>query len=352
MQLSFVKLSQSGFPQLENLGLMPEKARDLLDEIEFYGHSRLYQVFFIWQGSKRRLIHKPRPLIREIQDGIIEQIIAPAIQRAELWPDWQFCITGKGIVHNAYYHYSPDLATVANADLEDAYPSTTSELVVKALIDQLNLDWPLAHEIGRICTFDKIKSDQEPFLPQGAPTSPILFKLASLEASRTVSRMIDCLTPSARFSQYEDDLTVSFHDSGLFARKQVKNLALKITEDVAEVFQRSGYRLNPGKSRATGDNEVHHVTGLCLSSNENSGCPIGIRVPRKTIESTMIEFHRISRGKKNLARLIGLLGHIITIEGQLRTQLIKNIAKLPAKAREIIDQQLSCFSQHPLLPVK
>jgi hypothetical protein len=72
-------------------------------------------------------------------------------------------------------------------------------------------------------------------------------------------------------------------------------------------------------------------------------------VPKKTIEAAMIEFHRISRGKRNLSRLIGLLGHIVSIEGLLRAQLVKNLAKLPLEAQEITSQQLSHFSQHPLI---
>lgn len=94
------------------------------------------------------------------------------------------------------------------------------------------------------------------YLPQGAPTSPLLSNLFMIEVDRQLEALAG--KRGLRYSRYSDDMT--FSTRGEFSRERAKELV----HSVAAIIRAKGLRINAAKTRITPPGGRRVVLGLLV----------------------------------------------------------------------------------------
>ena len=142
-----------------------------------------------------RYFQIPLGELRYTQDRILSKIL----NKIE-FPDYIVgFIKGKSALDAAKKHCNKKI--VLSIDLKDYFRSITEKHITKAIIEELNYPPKVARLISDICTFRY-------WLPQGAPTSPVL---ANLVGYNCYDRKVKALADEYNFvyTRYADDLTFS-----------------------------------------------------------------------------------------------------------------------------------------------
>jgi len=98
------------------------------------------------------------------------------------------------------------------------------------------------------------------YLPQGAPTSPMLSNLIMRDADREIEAVAKAA--GLRYTRYSDDLT--FSTTGEFSREQAK----KVIQKVSAVLRRMGLQPNPRKTMVVPPGGRKVVLGLLVDGPE------------------------------------------------------------------------------------
>ncbi|MDP1631315.1 MAG: reverse transcriptase family protein [Caulobacter sp.] len=186
--------------------------------------------------------------------------------------------------HPASFAFHPDSSPVQAAeqhpnarwllkvDIEDFFHSV-SEGTVSAIFAQLGFPKLLAFEFARLCTISidrgpgrnptpragPIKyytSDYEGFLPQGAPTSPMLANLAMLRTDLALARCAE--ERGFRYSRYADDLAFSSDNERSIAEMH------KLQREVCRLLNKAGFKPNLRKTNIRGPGTRRIVLGLLV----------------------------------------------------------------------------------------
>ncbi|MDP1913800.1 reverse transcriptase family protein [Brevundimonas sp.] len=187
-------------------------------------------------------------------------------------------------VHTASFAFHPESSPVQAAeqhpntkwllkvDIEDFFHSV-SEGTVSAIFARLGFQKLLAFEFGRLCTIAVDRgpsrnpkprtepialyaSDYEGFLPQGAPTSPMLANLAMM---RTDTSLAQCAKRHGfRYSRYADDLAFSSDAERSIA--QMRNLKV----EVCRLLNQAGFTPNLRKTVIRGPGTRRIVLGMLV----------------------------------------------------------------------------------------
>lgn len=187
-------------------------------------------------------------------------------------------------VHPASFAFHPESSPVQAAeqhphtkwllkvDIEDFFHSV-SEGTVSAIFTRLGFPKLLAFEFARLCT---IGLDQGPemnpaphagpisfyslghegFLPQGAPTSPMLANLAMLGIDTLLASLAE--ERGLRYSRYADDLAFSTDtDRSLVEMRRLQR-------DVCEILNDAGFRHNQRKTVIRGPGTRRIILGMLV----------------------------------------------------------------------------------------
>jgi len=106
----------------------------------------------------------------------------------------------------------------------------------------------------------KYSEENVGFLPQGAPTSPLLSNLFMLDFDLQLEAL--AAHHGLRYSRYSDDMTFSAH--GEYSRERAK----KLVHAVAEVIRAKGLRINTSKTRIIPPGGRRVVLGLLVDGAE------------------------------------------------------------------------------------
>ncbi|XWW47040.1 RNA-directed DNA polymerase [Fibrella sp. USSR17] len=171
-------------------------------------------------------------------------------------------VPGKSIVDNARPHVGKHY--VYNLDLKDFFPSVHFHRVKACLqLPPFNLVGPrepLAFLMANLCC---VRDKDEPswaFLPQGAPTSPILTNVICQQLDRRLTGLAKRF--GATYTRYADDLTFSSFTNVYQAESEFSHELIRIITDQRFVINQTKTRLQrPGYRQA--------VTGLVVNERVN-----------------------------------------------------------------------------------
>lgn len=155
--------------------------------------SRHYRVFEIRTGKKSRTISAPKVALK-----LIQRWLAYHWQRQFRVPEHVFgFVPGRNHIDAASVHVGAQW--ICSLDVADFFPTTPQNLVQGSLV---NLGYPDrgAKLLSSLTCLDG-------FLPQGAPTSPVLSNMVFSSFDNHLSALADSV--GANLSRYADDIVFS-----------------------------------------------------------------------------------------------------------------------------------------------
>ena len=153
---------------------------------------------------------------------------------------------------------------IYNLDLKDFFPSVDFQRVKACLkLPPFNLTGdrePLAFLIANLCCVRHPNEPQRAFLPQGAPTSPILTNVVCQQLDRRLTGLAKRF--GVTYTRYADDLTFSsfpnvYQPGGEFCR------------ELERIITDQRFVINPAKTRLQRTGYRQLVTGLVVNERVN-----------------------------------------------------------------------------------
>ena len=216
---------------------------------------RSYRQFKIHKKSGGfRIIRAPKKELKQILtclNFILSSVYTPPKEVMGF-------VCGKSVRDNALCHLNKNY--VLNLDLQDFFPSISARMVEQSLT-RINVEPFVARLIAEVCTIpeDK-KASNRCYLPQGAPTSPVL--------SNIFCKMLDqrLVGLAKRFhvdyTRYADDMTFS-------SNHNVYQLDGEFMQELRRIIEENNLSLNPTKTRLLKRGTRQEVTGLTVGEKVN-----------------------------------------------------------------------------------
>ena len=217
--------------------------------------------------SRYREIHIPQGALLDVQRWISNSILRNTTAHSASF---------------AYHPYSQPIMAASHhcgcrwllkIDIEDFFHSI-SERMVYSVFKELGYTKLLSFELARITTivsleetehsskFDKWKAipsyrhRKEGFLPQGAPTSPMLSNLVMKEVDEELDTLAAC--HRFKYTRYADDLAFSTGKSTTFEKIKI------FKQKVNSILQQKGFKPNRRKSVIRGPGARRIVLGILV----------------------------------------------------------------------------------------
>jgi len=213
-----------------------------------------YKVFEVKKrNGKSRTIIAPDSGLKFIQENLSKILLA--IHQAK------FCAHGflkdRNIKTNALPHVKKKI--VINIDLENFFPSINFGRVRGIFMSHpFTFSENIATALAQICCYDG-------YLPQGAPSSPII--------SNYICRRLDnqllkfAKRNKLSYTRYADDITFSTNLKAIpNAVGEISDGNLIISEELNEIISANGFEVNKEKVRYAYKNNRQEVTGLIVNS--------------------------------------------------------------------------------------
>jgi RNA-directed DNA polymerase len=219
--------------------------------------------------SSLRMISIPPPSLAEAQRWLVDNVLrytSPHPASFAFHPE-------SSPVQAAEQH--PNTKWLLKVDIEDFFHSV-SEGTVSAIFARLGFPRLLAFEFARLCTIaldrgpgknptprtepiEFYESKFEGFLPQGAPTSPMLANLAMVTVDTKLSAHAHA--SGFRYSRYADDLAFSSDTNRSIAEMHA------LQREVCRVLNESGFRPNLRKTVIRGPGSRRIVLGMSVDGS-------------------------------------------------------------------------------------
>lgn len=165
-------------------------------------------------------------------------------------------VMGRSVVDNALCHTNKEY--VYNIDIKNFFSSITYGMIYECLrLPPFNYNESVANIIARLCT---IKDDNKGFLPQGAPTSPLLSNAVCNRMDMEL--MLLAIKYDAQYSRYADDITFS-------ANNNVFGLDSQFRKELVSIINFYGFEINKKKERLQPKSTRQIVTGLVVNDKVN-----------------------------------------------------------------------------------
>lgn len=254
---------------LRHLSVLTDLPYRFLRETAARARRSRYRFFYMKKRtpgrSIMRMISVPPRKVAALQKWIVDNILSytPAHEASFAFHP------GSSPVHAAEQH--PNTKWLLKVDIEDFFHSVAEGTVCRIFSD-IGFPRLLSFELARICTVAVDRGDKNPvprwpmiqsyesryegFLPQGAPTSPMLANLAMLRADIRLAEHAALL--GFRYSRYADDLAFSCDRASSFTEM----LALK--RRVYRVLNEEGFTPNQRKSVVRGPGTRRIVLGMLV----------------------------------------------------------------------------------------
>ena len=207
---------------------------------------------------------------------------------------------------------------VLNLDLADFFPSFNFGRVRGFFIKNNHFMLP-----PNIATFIAQIACHNNELPQGSPCSPVITNLIThiLDVSLTqLAKKFQC-----SYSRYVDDITLSTNQKvfpEMLAHKSSKFNAWEVGSEIEKIITRSGFKVNPQKTRLQFRTSRQVVTGLVVNKKVN----VKNEYYRNARSMCNTLFNKgeffLPQDKNNLAKinqLEGILTHIYFIKEFIKT---------------------------------
>lgn len=176
----------------------------------------------------------------------------------------------RNVRSNAKVHENKEY--VFNIDLLNFFPSINFGRVYGRFKSKpYNLPAKVTAVLARICCY---KDSVRDFLPQGAPTSPIISNIICDKMDNELYRFAKNL--NCRYTRYADDITFStdrpkFPEEMAIITPLDKGFRLKadVGQELNRIIEENGFRVNPSKVRIQHRNTRQKVTGLIVNEFPN-----------------------------------------------------------------------------------
>jgi len=209
-----------------------------------------------------RVISEPRAAVKYLQYKLLEFVY-------EKSGEMEKCVHGfvktRSIVTNAQKHCSPKTKFVFNIDLKDFFPSITFYRIRGMFrADPFNFGFQNATVLAQLCC-------HAGYLPQGAPTSPVLANLICRSLDNNLMAL--AYRNRSTYSRYCDDITFSF---SVKSEERLPGGICRFDGSVAHVgkelidlINTNGFQINPEKTRVSNREHRMEVTGLTINEFPN-----------------------------------------------------------------------------------
>ena len=226
-----------------------------------------YRIFTVPKRSgDARIIHEPTPALKELQARLSKLLFrcAEDIQQSRpgFWAASHGFRKGRSIVTGANIHSNRQ--SVFNVDIHDFFGTISYARVFGFFLkdSEFELAKPIANAIAQIACY-------EDRLPQGSPCSPVISNyIGAILDNRLgwLARRNHC-----SYSRYADDLTFSTQRMNFPEAIAVKNDAGEWVAGIGleSEIERSGFSLNPAKTRMQQKPARQSVTGLVVNKHPN-----------------------------------------------------------------------------------
>lgn len=297
------KLEERGLPpifELRHLAKLVGVEEPLLVRV-IENSGQFYREFAIPKrsGGERR-IETPSPFLLHAQRWIGENILS----KVELHEAVHGFAKGRSIVSNASVHLGQQ--AIMKLDLKDFFPSIHIRQVVKVFL-WLGYPVSVSYFLASICCSQKR-------LPQGSAASPALSNIVARKLDKSLSTF--AVERALAYTRYADDLTFSGENFG----------STELSE-VTWIIERSGFKINSGKTRLLKGRKQKIVTGVSISSGK-------LALPRKTVRSIKLEAYNLlkygyfehckatnQRDPLLMERLLGRIGFWLQVDPTNKTAL-------------------------------
>ena len=241
----------------------------------------LYKGFEVpKRNGRKRQILAPCGLLKSVQRAIYSTILSPA----ELASSCHGFRKGCSIATNAAPHVAKEV--VLNVDLQDFFPSVSAARVY-GIFRSLGWNEIASRFLTRVCTY-------EGYLPQGAPTSPILANLVCRHLDKRLAGLARII--EASYTRYADDLTFSGD------RRIVSALPV-----IRKIVTSERLRISNEKVRITRRGNRQEVTGLVVNDK--------VSVSRKVRRQLRAALHHMEHRKP--VRWKGCKADLSVISGEI-----------------------------------
>jgi RNA-directed DNA polymerase len=216
------------------------------------------------QRYKRFEIPKKRGGSREIFAPatalkVVQQKLNQVLQSVyEVKPSAHGFVPEKSIVSNAQPHARKKY--VLNLDLKDFFPSINFGRVRGLFMGYpYHRNHEVATTLAQICCFNG-------YLPQGAPTSPIISNMLCAKLDAQLQRLAKKYRST--YTRYADDITFStsrpnFPASLAYFSDDIGNV--QIGDELKSIIQENGFEIHEQKSRLQINSRRQEVTGLTVN---------------------------------------------------------------------------------------
>lgn len=243
-----------------------ETRRDIAEILDVTEKQLNYHLYIIpeYKRYKRFEITKKRGGIREIYAPatslkIIQQKLNQVLQSVyNTKPSAHGFLPGKSILTNALPHVKKRY--VLNLDLKDFFPSINFGRVRGLFMHTpYNRNHEVATTLAQICCFNG-------YLPQGAPTSPIVSNMLCAKLDSQLQKLAK--EHRSTYTRYADDITFSTSrpkfPTGLafFSNDTGK---LEIGDELKTTIQENGFEINERKNRLQPYSKRQEVTGITVN---------------------------------------------------------------------------------------
>lgn len=256
---------------------------------------KFYKVFKLPKRKNGfRKIEQPLPTLLSIQYWILDNILLKCSDRFISDSATAF-VHGTQLLGNLTPHKNQDI--VVSVDIKDFFTSVGFGPVFN-IFDLLGYDTHVSVMLTKLCLYHD-------FLPQGAPTSPMLSNMVFYELDKKLENY--CHHRGYNYTRYADDLT--------FSGSNVRvGLLLRY---VRWMLGHKGFELNESKTKIMGRANAQYVTGCTVNE-----CPNAPRHYRNKIRQEL--YHLRTKGiEHHYNRVKNLPAHINTQDAYLNHLLGK-----------------------------
>ncbi len=231
MLLSFQLLGENDWSK--------EKVINCLYALSNHGERHYERISVPKKDGTVRTLLVPDPLLKYVQKNILHHVleglsVADCAMAYRKWP---------GIVRNATTHVKKPL--VMKLDIKDFFGSITFEMVLRYAFPIIYFPSAVGVLLTALCCYGE-------YLPQGAPTSPMISNLVMKPFDEFMIKWCD--RQNISYSRYCDDMTFS----GDFDVREVRQKAENFLHTM-------GFELNPKKTKVLSQRTRQTVTGLVVN---------------------------------------------------------------------------------------
>ena len=261
------QLAKHNLPKITDIKSLAQLLGITVEELRFLSYDRkLNQVsHYITYGIKKksggiRKITAPKPKLKRVQRSILDKLLS----KVDINLAAQGFMIGKSIVSNAVPHIGAGI--VINMDLKDFFPTISFKRIF-GLYKKLGFSPQISTVLALICTIpeeEKLRvhgkewylNSEKRYLPQGAPTSPMLTNIICRKLDSRLTGIAKQL--GFRYTRYADDMTFSGPTT---IRKNIN----KLKWQVRSVIKDEDFILHPDKTKVMVNGHRKEVTGITVN---------------------------------------------------------------------------------------